>query len=645
MKDHIKKYCSLGFKIFPVLIYLDKDRKVHKQPAIKDWQTLASSDPDVCLKTLFTGKFDGIGIATGKLSGITVIDIDVKNGNNGFQSLEMRGISLPVTWSQTTPTGGEHRFFVYNEAINQSVAVLAGVDIRNDGGFVVATPTAFPDGSVYEWLTDQAPWEWALAELPQTFVHLCQTPIKKPLQMPEVIKMGERNDVLYKMACSLRAKGLSEAEILGALAITNATRCQDPLLMEELEALVGSAGTKTAGKTIKKKNPLLVLLSIIEKDQALNGLFSLNEFTGDIEFKKSPPWDPLLIHGKLITDKDEVRMKVYLSQKYAFEPNTKLIGEAIIEMSAISKYHPVRDYVLSTTWDGFPRIDTWLMHSCGVVDNIYTRAVSRKVLVAAIARVFNPGCKFDYMLVLEGIQGLGKSMMIENLAGKWFTEIRITETNKDTVDKMRGKWILEVGEMAGIKKADVDHLKNFISLPFDRARLAYRKNTEDFMRQSIFIGTTNPSGDNSYLRDDTGNRRFWPVECIGRIDNQWIKENRGQLFAEAYKLYRDGEPLYFTDEAVIAISQSEQEFRQEADPWLIVIKEWLLRAPDKFTSAEVLNKAIGMEISRVERLSQSRVGRILKKLGLESKQEGHAKVRYYSRPERAPENPPVETHT
>ncbi len=632
MKDHIKRYCSLGFKIFPVLIYLDKDRKVVKQPAIKDWQTLASSDVDTCLKTLFVGKFDGIGVVCGQSSGITVIDLDVKNGNNGMESLEMRGISLPNTWEALTPSGGRHRFFAYNPALGNLVGVLAGVDIRNDGGFIVLSPTAFPDGKEYEWLSDQAPWEWTLAELPQSFIHLCQTDKKKPLQVPEMIRMGERNDVLYKMACSMRAKGHSEPEILAALTVANQERCQEPLEAEELSLLVKSAGKKDAGKSIKKKNPLLVLLSIMNKDQALCNLFAYNEFTCDIEFMKAPPWDPLLVHGKLVTDKDEVRLKVYLSQKYAFEPNTKLIGEAIIEMSAVNHYHPVCDYIRPIIWDQTSRIEEWLIKSAGSPDNAYTRTVSRKTIVAAVARVFKPGCKFDYMLVLEGIQGLGKSMLISNLSGKWFTEINITETNKDTVDKMRGKWILEVGEMIAARKADVDHLKNFITCASDRARLAYRRNTEDFPRQSIFIGTTNPSGDNSYLRDDTGNRRFWPIECNGKIDVAWIRENRDQLFAEAYAAFRAGEELYINDENIIQMAVREQEHRQETDAWTPIIIDWLKRAPSKFTNAQVMIEALGMEKHRIERGGQTRVGKILKRLGLESAQEGREKIRYYLRP-------------
>lgn len=634
MKDHIKKYCSIGFKIFPVLIYLDKDRKVVKQPAIKDWQTLASSDIEVC-KTLFTGKFDGIGVVTGRPSGITVIDLDVKNGNNGMESLEMRGIELPITWEQMTPSGGRHRFFAYNEAVATSVGTLAGVDIRNDGGFIVLAPTAFPDGKEYDWLASQAPWEWTLAEIPQTFVHLTQTDKKKPFEIPEMIRIGERNDVLYRMACSMRAKGHSEAEILASLTVANAQRCQEPLPSNELEALVKSTITKPAGKSIRKKNPLIVLLSIVAKDPALTGLFAFNEFTGDVEFMKSPPWDPLMTHGKLVTDKDEVRMKVYLSQKYAFEPNTKLIGEAIVELSAIAKYHPVCDYIRPIIWDGVTRIDEWLIKSCGSLDNIYVRAVSRKTLIAAVARVFNPGCKYDYMLVLEGVQGLGKSMLIATLAGKWFTEINITETNKDTVDKMRGKWILEVGEMIAARKADVDHLKNFITCASDRARLAYRRNTEDFPRQSIFIGTTNPSGDNSYLRDDTGNRRFWPVSCNGKINSQWIKENRDQLFAEAYAAHRNNEELYINKEEVIAMAVNQQEERQETDPWLPLVQSWMVQAPSKFTGTDVLIQALGMEKHRIERGAQIRIGRVLKKLNMNSSQEGHAKIRYYYRGETA----------
>ena len=455
-----------------------------------------------------------------------------------------------------------------------------------------------------------------------------------PSKVPDKIKAGERNDQLFRQACSLREKGMTQDELFRTLEIFNETRCEVPLAREELVKIAESAAKFEKGSDVPKKGRkrlLQTLLQVLQKDEKTYRLFGYNEFTNDTEFLKAPPWDPLVAVGSTINDIDMISLKVYLSMHHAFEPPTGSIGEAIAYEASNYKYHPVRDFINKLVWDKKERLSTWLITGAGAEDNVYVRAVARKVLVAAVARVFNPGCMFQYMLVLEGEQGIGKSWLVSILGGKWFTELNITEEDKDVVEYMRGRWIIEVPEMVCARKTEVDHLKAFITKTKDRVRLAYRRNATDFHRQSILIGTINPSGDNSYLRDDTGGRRFWPVMC-GSIDINWMKANRDQLIAEAFEVYKSGtEELHLTDPEVLMIAKERQEERQQEDVWTQYIKEYMATlAPGKgFTIGDVGVFALKFKEGQIDRSSQTRIGIILRKMGVPFKREGTHKIRMY----------------
>jgi len=192
--------------------------------------------------------------------------------------------------------------------------------------------------------------------------------------------------------------------------------------------------------------------------------------------------------------------------------------------------HPIREWLNSLKWDGVPRLNTWLSTYCGALESEYVNAVGRKTLMGAVARVYEPGIKFDSVLVLEGEQGTGKSTTCAILGGKWFGDAPLDIHNpKDTIEYVHSHWIIEFSEMASTRKADVNALKNFITRQEDDARPAYARVRVRFPRQSIFIGTVNP--DNiGYLSDDTGNRRFWPVLCT-KFSLEKLRADRDQLFA------------------------------------------------------------------------------------------------------------------
>lgn len=358
----------------------------------------------------------------------------------------------------------------------------------------------------------------------------------------------------------------------------------------------------------------------------LNNLFKYNLMTKDIEFTRklgSGFWH----HEPYLTDEDLVHVKDYISEIMNEEFNKTKIEEVVLVLAKCNSYHPIRDYLKGLEWDGIERLDFWLHRVCGAENNHYTRDVGRKILCGAVARIINPGCKFDYMLILEGEQGLGKSTMLEILGGEWYLDTHFHQDKKDMVDVMRTAWILEIADMAGFNKSDIQHLRSFITRKTDRVRLPYEKRSKDFPRQCIMIGTHNPSGDNQYFRDDTGNRRYWTVEC-NKIDIDLIKEWKDQLFAEALVKYTKGEKLYLDNSESLEILKSMHEKREIRNPWDELISRYIIRG-NKFTVNEIIEGAFDMSVRlmnfRELRSRQTAVGIYMKKIGWVKKGDYYVK--------------------
>jgi putative DNA primase/helicase len=297
------------------------------------------------------------------------------------------------------------------------------------------------------------------------------------------------------------------------------------------------------------------------------------------------------------------------------------IFEAIHTVSYATSYHPVRDYLDSLKWDGVHRVHNFFPAFMGSEDSNYTRFVGKMLFCSAIARIKHPGCKYDYMIILEGDQGIGKSMSLKALGGDWFGEVSLTERDKDTIDKIQGLWIAEVAELAVFKKKEIEDLKSFLSTQVDRSRLAYAHTTKDFPRQCIFVGTVNPD-EFGYLRDMTGNRRFLPILC-GNIKVDAIKEFRDQLFAEACVLYEKGEVIYI-DGSVDHDAVIQQNMRLSSDAWEQPILQWLndpLSCKDKerVKTEDIWCHALNGELNRLSRLEQMRIANVMRKLEYVSK--------------------------
>ena len=293
----------------------------------------------------------------------------------------------------------------------------------------------------------------------------------------------------------------------------------------------------------------------------------------DAEGHTSVPWTPIKPGWN---ESDMGALQIYLEHVYGLYTPTKLKG-ILLAIATERSYHPVRDYIESLpAWDGVPRVDTLFIDYLGAADTAYTRAVARKMMIAAVARVYQPGIKFDSVVVLNGPQGMGKSSFFAKLGGKWFSDSLTIGDMKDKTapEKLQGQWILELGELAGLKKVDVETVKAFITRQDDKFRHSYGYSVEDHPRQCIIVGSTN-NGD-GFLRDITGNRRFWPVTCTtaGKHRPWEVADVVEQLWAEAYMLFQHGEALYLTPE-VERLAEAEQTEALESDVREGMIAEYL----------------------------------------------------------------------
>ena len=292
----------------------------------------------------------------------------------------------------------------------------------------------------------------------------------------------------------------------------------------------------------------------------------------------------------------------------------EVCAQAIDLVAREAGFHPVRDYLNGLRWDGVPRFGGWLTLYLGASQTPYTIAIGRMVLISMVARILRPGCKADYMMVLEGDQGTWKSSACAILGGPWFSDALPDVTGgKDVAVHLVGKWVIEIAEMSAISKSGIQTLKAFITRNTERYRPPYGREEIIAPRQCIFIGTTNES---LYLRDETGGRRFWPV-CVGSIDIDALRLDRDQLLAEATVAFKEGEP-WWPDASFEKIHIApEQEARFEEDPWQSLIASWL-QGRARCTVAEVADSALNIDAGRLGRTEQRRIIAILARCGWEA---------------------------
>jgi len=314
---------------------------------------------------------------------------------------------------------------------------------------------------------------------------------------------------------------------------------------------------------------------IIENDPALKAIV-FNQLADGLEIKGEVPWKH---PARFWRDADDAQLTSYVDSNYGtFSARNYEI--AVTKVADDRSYHPIREYLNALPpWDGVPRVETLLPVYLGADDNRYVQAVTRKTLCAAVARILKPGIKFDNILVLNGAQGVGKSTLILKLGGEWYSDsLSLTDMNdKTAAEKLQGYWLLEIGELAGMRKADIDKVKAFISRQDDKYRASFGRRVTPHPRQCIFFGTTN--SEKGYLRDVTGNRRFWTVKTPGgglRYTWQLTVEDVKQIWAEALVYVRAGEKLYL-DTDLEELAKLEQREAMEQDEREGLVREYLDR--------------------------------------------------------------------
>ncbi|PWV90239.1 virulence-associated protein E [Paenibacillus cellulosilyticus] len=332
-----------------------------------------------------------------------------------------------------------------------------------------------------------------------------------------------------------------------------------------------------------KKNPKIILANARNVELILtNGVFAgtlaYDAFKNTEVVRSDLPWrrrerpeadyEPWL-------GADDRRLQHYIGKHYDIK-SSDTIKNALTEVVHSNTFHPVKSYLEEQQWDGIERLGRLFIDYLGAEDTLYVREVTRKMFIAAIKRIYEPGCKFDQMLVLVGPQGVGKSSLLAKMGRQWFSDSLKTFDSKEAGEHLQGAWIIEIGELAAMKKAEVDEIKQFLSKESDRYRVAYDRMVSDFPRKCVFFGTTN---NHNFLQDTTGNRRFWPVtvDPAKRKLNHFThftEELVGQVWAEALSLYKAGEALELDSEAYEA-AKTMQERHMENDPREGLIAEYL----------------------------------------------------------------------
>ena len=302
------------------------------------------------------------------------------------------------------------------------------------------------------------------------------------------------------------------------------------------------------------------IIAILENDPKLKDHIFHDLFSGFDLVRHGLPWDKKATQWG---NRDDANLRVYMEENYDVTGKDK-IKDAKDVILTKNQIHPIRAYLQGLQWDGVPRLDKLIIDYLGAEDTPLNRAMTRKHFTAAVARVFNPGCKYDYCLIIQGVEGLGKSTLFNTMGGEWFSDSLTTTEGKNGMEALRCGWIIELAELSSIKRSDVEQVKGYISRRDDIYRAAYGTVVEKHPRQCVFCGTTN---EDYFLKGST-NRRFWVIatdESLRRYNNDDLDNNRDQLWAEAVQRYKDGEKLYLPKDLEGEARQRQKDYSDDSD--------------------------------------------------------------------------------
>lgn len=620
-----------------------------------------------------------IGVATGAMSGIVVVDIDPRNGGEeALHDLEDTHGKLPVTPHALTGGGGSHFIYLRPKAAHVASRPMArGVDIKADGGYVIAAPSGHLSGRQYTWELTQALGDTPLAELPawiseklhrdrHAYTPLTATPVTNGFvgaafeaagwllrkvgegrcaaQCPwesehsggsrgdsstvifappvgsvkgwfhcshEHCRNRKQEDVFKAIPAAARQTALRRLELPDEYDPTvDDLRApgpfDGPLPMGDWKAELQFAGN---GRISRTPGNAALLLANLEQ---WAGSLEYDAFVAEARWvKECPPLKGLV--APKVGEPLQAHHVTYVQQWFARYKNVDFgqdpLWTALEGAARANTVHPVLRYLEGLEWDGVGRLGGWLSRYCGAPDHDLVHRIGIRWMVSAVARVKQPGCQVDHLLVLEGPQGVGKSQIVRTLGGAWYLGTLPAIHTKDAMQTLLGHWIVEIAELEALRGVSLTRVKDWITQPMDTYRPSYGRHLVRRPRQAVFIATTNET---NYLHDATGNRRFWPIP-VAKVDLAALEQDRDQLWAEAVRAFGEGVQWWPSEDETGLLAQL-QASRVEEDPWEGPVLGYL-DGKQIVSIPQLLSDLFNMEIGRTTRREQMRVAGILKRAG------------------------------
>lgn len=638
MYDAAIEYAKKGFAVFP-LKYRDK------VPLTRNGCKDATTDAAQIKAWWQKYPNANIGLATGSVSqNVFVIDLDIDEdcGIDGYHSLEdwqREHGDFPETWTAITGRGGYHLYYRGNGKIKNRAGIIDGVDIRGNGGYVVAPPSIHKNGRRYEW--EYSPDEFELAKADNNVMYFLNHDDHRQsasFTMPNIVSAGQRNQMLFRFACMMQAKGASDQSVFAATMAENESSCSPPLTEQEVRIIVSSATKYDKGKPIhidsegvatqENKddvigNPEWVLNFldcnhdkdgniksvkqfvhnfeiVMDKDDRFAGKIRFNEFAQQLYLRGNVPWEKEN-NCRAWSSHDDSALFSLIQADYGLKSRQDF-ADALKNVSMRNKFHPVRELLDSLTWDGKEHIRSLLPECLGAEDSDYTYQVMRLWMLGAVSRVYKPGNKFDYTMILQGSQGIGKSTFLKQLAmdDSWFNDSLDSLDSDKAVQSLTGSWIIELAELKSLARTagGVESVKRFLTATQDKYRIPYERRADTFYRQCVFAGTTNKD---DFLQDETGNRRFLIVQTGVKKPSKSlfvpeIMDTIKLAWAEAVHIWKNEKPQLILPEAYMQEAKELQEANMADDGKRGIIQEYL-EGKTQVCAREIWEKALGENVS------------------------------------------------
>lgn len=635
-------YAARGWAVFPAHSVVDgvctcRDRRCSnagKHPRTATGFKEATTDANVIRAWWQRWPDANVCIRTG--NGLAVLDIDPdKGGDEALAELEATYGPLPVTVEAITGRRGRHLYMIIAGALANSASLIGpGIDVRADGGYVVAPPSMTAGG--YAWDSARDPSDTPLAPAPEWLLKLATRRRARSSgeSAPDSVIEGGRNAFLASHAGAMQRKGLSQEAIEAGLMVENAKRCRPPL--DEVEVRKIAAGVQRYAPSDPAPT----------SDSWENGL--LRDSNGRVKksfgnackiLRHSPAYSLAYdemrltprLNGHLLTSAGLGRMREAIESEWQLDFPHDSIRLAVSSVADERRIHPVRDYLNVLAWDGKPYLAAMATRVLGLRNpDPLTIAVLRRWAISCVARVMQPGCQVDTILVLVSDQGAKKTTFFRVLAGEWFGESKMNVMEKDGVMQLYSAWIYEWAEIDRITLGrHSSETKAFITQRTDSIRKPYAEGITQERRHTVIVGTTNHP---EYLDDSTGARRYWTVEVPGRIDTDLLDEWRDQIWAEAVAAYRAGEQWWLTPEEETARVASSGT-HMVGDSWASLIEAWIGTRPPRsaFSSSEIMKGALELKPADQTKAAQMRVGECMRVLGYQRGMLGSERKRVWMR--------------